>query len=68
MVRLCLLERHIAGHQTAFKVCYEVAIAAMRQGREMGRRVPKELSIIDFDYIDVVSMLALSVTTMRMDD
>ena len=43
----------------------EFAIAAMGQARELGRRVPKDLSIIGFDDMNVVSMVSPSLTERR---
>ncbi|MGA7729825.1 MAG: LacI family DNA-binding transcriptional regulator [Chloroflexia bacterium] len=45
----------------------EVAIAAMRRAQAMGRSVPRDLSVIGFDDIDMASVVSPALTTMRVD-
>lgn len=48
--------------------CYNdlVAIGVLRALRELGLRVPDDVSVIGFDDIDIVSYLAVPLTTVRM--
>ena len=45
----------------------EVAIAAMRRAQEMGRTVPRDLSVVGFDDIDMAAVVSPALTTMRVD-
>lgn len=45
----------------------ETAIGTMRAARELGRRLPDDLSIIGFDDIDLATHVVPSLTTMRVD-
>jgi LacI family transcriptional regulator len=45
----------------------DVAIAAMRRAQEIGRSVPRDLSVVGFDDIDVSSVISPALTTMRVD-
>ena len=48
--------------------CYNdlVAIGVLRALRELGLRVPEDVSVIGFDDIEVVSYLAVPLTTVRI--
>lgn len=48
--------------------CYNdlVAIGVLRALRELGLRVPEDVSVVGFDDIDVASYLAVPLTTVRM--
>ena len=54
-------------HPTAV-TCYNdlVAIGVMRALRELGLRVPEDVSVVGFDDIDVSGYLATPLTTVRM--
>lgn len=45
----------------------EAAIAAMDAARELGRRIPADLSILGFDNIDLAARIAPPLTTMHVD-
>jgi LacI family transcriptional regulator len=61
-----LLEKH--PQVTALFACNdEVAIAVMRRAQELGRVVPRDLSVIGFDDIDMASVVSPALTTMRVD-
>ncbi len=49
-------------------VCYNdlVAIGAMRGLRELGLRIPGDVSVVGFDDIDVASYLEVPLTTVRI--
>ncbi|PAP75007.1 LacI family DNA-binding transcriptional regulator [Rubrivirga marina] len=48
--------------------CYNdlVAIGVLRALRELGLRVPEDVSVVGFDDIDVASYLSVPLTTVRM--
>ena len=48
--------------------CYNdlVAIGVLRALRELGLRVPEDVSVVGFDDIDLASYLAVPLTTVRM--
>jgi DNA-binding LacI/PurR family transcriptional regulator len=39
----------------------------MRRAQEIGRSVPRDLSVVGFDDIDVSSVISPALTTMRVD-
>lgn len=50
-----------------FGVNDDVAITAMDAARELGRRLPDDLSVAGYDDIDVAECLTPSLTTMQVD-
>ncbi len=49
-------------------VCYNdlVAIGAMRQLQDQGKRIPEDVSVVGFDDIEVASYLSVPLTTVRV--
>ena len=45
----------------------ETAIAALDAARELGRRIPGDLSMVGFDNIDLAARIAPPLTTMHVD-
>jgi LacI family transcriptional regulator len=45
----------------------EVALAALRSGQALGRRVPDDLSVAGFDDIDLAQVVTPALTTMHVD-
>ncbi|MBI5928004.1 MAG: LacI family DNA-binding transcriptional regulator [Chloroflexi bacterium] len=61
-----LLER--APQITAIFACNDdTAIACMKAAREMGRRLPDDLSVIGFDDIDLAQEIVPTLTTIHVD-
>jgi DNA-binding LacI/PurR family transcriptional regulator len=61
-----LLRRH--PHITAlFGVNDDVAIAVIETVRQLGRRVPEDLSVVGFDDIDLAGCVSPSLTTLHVD-
>ncbi len=50
-----------------FGVNDEVAITAMEVARDLGRRVPDDLSVVGFDNIDLAGCVSPSLTTIHVD-
>ena len=50
-----------------FGVNDDVAITAMDAARDLGRRLPDDLSVVGYDDIDVADCLTPSLTTMQVD-
>jgi len=63
---IALLRR--APEITAIFACNdEVAIGAMNAAREMGRKLPEDLSIVGFDDIDLAQEVSPALTTVHVD-
>ena len=60
-----MLERH--PEMALFGCNDEVAIAAMRVAKTLGRRVPDDLSVVGFDDIDLARHVSPALTTMHVD-
>jgi LacI family transcriptional regulator len=50
-----------------FGVNDDVAITAMEVARDLGRRVPDDLSVVGFDNIDLAGCVSPSLTTIHVD-
>lgn len=61
------LLRHSPEVTAIFACNDEVAIGVMNAARDMGREVPRDLSVIGFDDIDLAQRWSPQLTTMRVD-